>query len=362
MRIAPLAIAAAAATAVTAAPTRELSDSDYDGLFQQFKLDHGKVYEEGLESAKFEVFKDNLDFINHHNKNLAPKVGYTVGVNQFADMTSGEFKRNMLGLNALSKPKYETVVLDTSNLADSVDWTSEGAVTAVKNQGSCGSCWSFSTTGAIEGANYVKNKKLVSLSEQQLVDCAGSYGNQGCNGGLMDDAFQYVEKYGLETEDSYSYTATDGTCSTSKQSSADGIGAGVVTGFKDVTSNDEDQLKAAVAIGPVSVAIEADQSGFQFYKSGVFSDTCGTSLDHGVLVVGYGEDSGAKYWKVKNSWGATWGQDGNINLARDVRSTGGPVSYTHLRAHETPEHLVCRLLLEKKKKKKKNAASEIRKE
>eukprot|EP00658_Telonema_sp_P-2_P083663 TRINITY_DN9122_c0_g1_i1.p1 TRINITY_DN9122_c0_g1~~TRINITY_DN9122_c0_g1_i1.p1 ORF type:complete len:193 (-),score=67.36 TRINITY_DN9122_c0_g1_i1:148-726(-) len=186
MRIAPLAIAAAAATAVTAAPTRELSDSDYDGLFQQFKLDHGKVYEEGLESAKFEVFKDNLDFINHHNKNLAPKVGYTVGVNQFADMTSGEFKRNMLGLNALSKPKYETVVLDTSNLADSVDWTSEGAVTAVKNQGSCGSCWSFSTTGAIEGANYVKNKKLVSLSEQQLVDCAGSYGNQGCNGGLMD--------------------------------------------------------------------------------------------------------------------------------------------------------------------------------
>merc|ERR1712070_745575 len=231
-------------------------------------------------------------------------------------MTLNEFRREMLGLNALSKPKRTAEKLDESAAPASIDWTTKGAVTPVKNQASCGSCWAFSTTGSIEGRNQIKNGKLVSLSEQELVSCASKYGNQGCNGGLMDDGFKFVTAEGLETEDSYSYKAATGTCDSTKEAAHDGLKPGVVTSFKDVASGSQTQLAAAVAEGPVSVAIEADQSGFQFYKSGVFSGTCGTNLDHGVLVVGYGTDSGKDYWKVKNSWGATWGLEGYIMTAK----------------------------------------------
>ena len=243
---------AVALVAVYATP--ELSDSEYQTLFNQFTQEHGKTYSSSAEAAhRLTVFKDNVRFINDHNANAAETLGYTVGINAFADLTGPEFKRQFLGLNALAKPKFETVLLDESSAPSSVDWTTKGAVTPVKNQGSCGSCWAFSTTGSVEGRNQIKNGQLVSLSEQQLVDCAGSFGNQGCNGGLMDDGFKYVEKYGLEKEDSYSYTGKSGSCSTSKQSSADGIAPGVVTSYKDVTPNSESQLAAAVAEGPVSV-------------------------------------------------------------------------------------------------------------
>jgi C1A family cysteine protease len=302
----------------------ELSDSQYADLFAQFKADHGKSYAAELEQHKFAVFKDNLDFITDHNKNHAEKLGYTVGINQFADLTRNEFKRSMLGYNALKKPTATNpVLLDEANLADSVDWVAKGAVTPVKNQASCGSCWAFSTTGSIEGRVQIKSGKLTSLSEQDLVSCAGSFGNQGCNGGLMDDGFKFAEKNGLEKEGSYSYTAKTGKCNAKKEKKHDGLAPGTITSFNDVSPNNEKQLMAAVAEGPVSVAIEADQSGFQFYKSGVFSGTCGTSLDHGVLVVGYGSDGGKNYWKVKNSWGATWGQDGFIMLAKDISSAKG---------------------------------------
>merc|ERR1712196_495046 len=168
---------------------------------------------------------------------------------------------------------------------------------------------SSTTTGSTEGANFIKNGKLVSLSEQELVDCAGSFGNQGCNGGLMDDGFKYFAAKGDEKEDSYAYTGKTGQCQTSKQSAADGIKPGTVSSFKDVAQNSESQLAAAVTAQPVSVAIEADQSGFQFYKTGIFSGTCGTNLDHGVLAVGFGTDGGKAYWKVKNSWGTNWGSE-----------------------------------------------------
>jgi len=206
-------------------------------------------------------------------------------------------------------------VFDETNLAADFDWTTKGAVTPVKNQGQCGSCWAFSTTGSLEGANFIANGKLESFSEQELVDCAGSFGNQGCNGGLMDDGFKYIEAKGDALDSVYPYTGKSGTCDTAKQS-ANAFKPDCLTSFHDVTTDSETQMMAAVAAGPVSVAIEADQSGFQFYKNGVFSGTCGNNLDHGVLAVGYGTDSGKDYWKIKNSWAATWGDHGYIRVAR----------------------------------------------
>jgi len=298
-----------------AAPVENTSASEYENLWKQFKIDFNKVWSTDAEhDARFETFKDNVDFINSHNAQ-SEEHGFTVGINQFADLTRTEFKETMLTYQASRKVQSNVVVLDESATADSVDWVAKGAVTPVKNQGQCGSCWAFSTTGSTEGAYQIATGSLKSFSEQELVDCAGSYGNQGCNGGLMDDGFKYLEAKGDSLETTYAYTGKTGTCSTSKQSNT-ALKVGQVTSFNDVTSDSETQMLAAVTKGPVSVAIEADQSGFQFYKTGVFSGTCGTNLDHGVLVVGYGTDSGSDYWKVKNSWGTTWGLNGYIMLKR----------------------------------------------
>jgi len=200
-----------------------------------------------------------------------------------------------------------------------MDWRKKGAVTPVKDQGQCGSCWAFSTTGSTEGAHQIATGKLVGLSEQQLVDCSSAQGNQGCNGGLMDQAFQYIiSNPGIASEEAYPYTAQDGTCNTAAKSVT------MITGYTDVTSGDEGALMKAVNVGPVSVAIEADQSCFQFYSGGVLNDpTCGTQLDHGVLAVGYGTLSGQDYWIVKNSWGTSWGvESGYVFIAKGIDECG----------------------------------------
>jgi cathepsin L len=217
--------------------------------------------------------------------------------------------------------------LDVESVPASVNWVTNGGVTPVKNQGQCGSCWSFSTTGALEGAYFVKYNKLSSFSEQQLVDCDNHKNggkDMGCNGGLMDNAFEWIDKNnGLCTEADYPYTSgvtkTAGTC----RSTCTLVDDSKVTTYTDVTASSDSAMMAALAKQPVSIAIEADQKEFQLYKSGVFSAACGTNLDHGVLVVGYGSLNGEDYYLVKNSWGTSWGAGGYIMLGRGSKYNSG---------------------------------------
>eukprot|EP00931_Biecheleriopsis_adriatica_P046238 TRINITY_DN2653_c0_g1_i1.p1 TRINITY_DN2653_c0_g1~~TRINITY_DN2653_c0_g1_i1.p1 ORF type:complete len:291 (-),score=74.14 TRINITY_DN2653_c0_g1_i1:795-1586(-) len=241
-------------------------------------------------------------------------------------MESEEFSASHFGMSASSSktwaglPHLGTDLYSGAKLAASVDWVAKGAVTDPKNQGQCGSCWAFSTTGALEGAWQIATGKLVALSEQQLVDCAKN-GNQGCNGGSMDLAFEYLEKNAVCTEESYNYTARQGT-TCHETSCTVGIPKGSVTGFKDVPIKDTNALMEAVAQQPVSVAIEADQMAFQMYHDGILKKECGAKLDHGVLIVGYGTEDGVDYWKVKNSWGASWGENGYIRIQRGLPEDG----------------------------------------
>jgi C1A family cysteine protease len=248
---------------------------------------------------------------------------FRLGINEFADLTGDEFAASRSGLRKPkeiwgSLPWLGTHTYKGEHLEDSLDWVAKGAVTPVKNQRQCGACWSFSTTGALEGAWEIKTKKLVSISEQQFVDCDKI--DSGCNGGFMDDAFGYAEKNALCTETSYPYKATGGQCKASNCSIA--IPKDGVVGFKDVASDDEQAMMSALSQQPVSIAIEADKSVFQLYHSGVLTGLCGATLDHGVLAVGYGTDDGKNYWLVKNSWGSDWGLNGYVKLLRGKGGSG----------------------------------------
>lgn len=262
------------------------------------------------------VYDANVKRIRAHNRGGH---NWTMAVNKFADLTADEFRWKYVGNGYLVDRRGGVNVevkhlrYDLNALPSSVDWTTKGAVTAVKDQGQCGSCWAFSTTGSVESAWFLKNGTLVSLSEQQLVDCSVSEGNQGCNGGLMDYAFQYVIKNkGLTSEVAYPYVATGPNTCVSKGKAV----LATIGGYKDVPANSETALLSALAQQPVSVAVEADQNNFQFYSGGVMTKACGTNLDHGVLAVGYGTVGGQDFYLVKNSWGADWGSKGYIMLGR----------------------------------------------
>ena len=274
----------------------------------------------------FKNWRENHAFILTTN---AKNLSYELGHNQFSGMNQEEFKQYLGFSNLDSKPtnnlRKEPTIF--GGLPTSVDWTKAGGVTPVKDQGQCGSCWSFSTTGALEGAHYIKEGKLVSFSEQQLVDCDNLKNggkDHGCNGGLMDNAFSWISKNGgLCTEGDYPYvsgtTKTGGTCNTKCSL----VKESQVLEFTDVAASSDDAMMAALSQQPVSIAIEADQKEFQLYKSGVFTGACGTKLDHGVLVVGYGTQAGQDYYLVKNSWGTSWGNGGYILLGKGKQYNNG---------------------------------------
>ncbi len=246
-------------------------------------------------------------------------------MNEFGDLTGAEFARIFNGYKMQERSNNTKFYQPDNSLSlpAAIDWRMKGAVTGVKNQGQCGACWSFSATGAVEGQYFLKQGQLVSLSEQNLIDCSSSYGNHGCKGGAMDKAFTYImANNGDDTESSYPYEMKEGNCRFNRSN----VGANIA-GFKDIPTGNEAYLLSVVgSVGPVSVAIDASHSSFQFYNgSGVYIEpACSSSrLDHGVLVVGYGTENGQDYWLVKNSWGTNWGENGYIKMARNLNNQCG---------------------------------------
>lgn len=306
---------------VSVNPMREFfhqDDSHVHNEFNNFKKHHSKKYDSELEhKERLHIFRNNLRFINSINRK---GLSYTVAVNHLADKSDEELKFLTGKLKTTKKNNglpFDITKYKKKSLPDSFDWRIYGAVTPVKDQGVCGSCWSFGTTGAIEGAMFVKHKKLVRLSSQNLVDCSWGFGNNGCDGGEDTRAYDWIIKHGgIATEESYGqYLQQDGYCHFNNAT----VGA-QLTGYVNVTSNDPIALKTAlINEGPISIAIDAGHKSMVFYANGVYVEPeCGNKpddLDHAVLLVGYGNIYGQDYWLVKNSWSTYWGNDGYILMS-----------------------------------------------
>lgn len=273
--------------------------------WKRFKATYNKSYgSQASELERFRIWEENKAKVDEHNKNFEMnKVGYKQGINKYSDVTSSEFNTHYLGYveeepqlgSFVNKVVYEPA----RKVPSEIDWRAKGAVTKVKSQAKCGSCYAFSAAGAIEAQHFIATRKLVSLSEQQIVDCSQSFGNHGCKGGSMERAFRSVIKVGgIEKESFYEYIARD----TQKCMFHSSHSGAKIEDYEQIDSN-EAALQQAVAFkGPVSVAIHVSPQ-LEKYESGVFSGDCSGSVNHAVLVVGYGETKcGKEYWLVKNSW------------------------------------------------------------
>ena len=301
-------------------------ESDNQNAWKQFNHFQEKFqkFYDNLEEfeLRFDIFRSNLKAIIAHN--LVPNQNFTMGINQFSDLTQEEFKAQYTGGVKAVVGSYGcgTFTSSATSAPVSIDWRKKNAVTSVKDQGQCGSCWTFSATGASEGAWAIKTGTLVDLSEEQLVECATGmqYGSHGCNGGQMEGAFKYLIQNGQCGDSAYPYTSGNGKSGSCQSCTK----VAHFSACSDVKPNDQISLKGAVAQQPVAVAIEADTRYFQSYSGGILdSPSCGTTLDHGVLIVGYGEENGQKYWILKNSWSSSWGEQGYFRILR-TDSTNDP--------------------------------------
>uniref|UniRef100_A0A671VF34 Cathepsin S, ortholog2, tandem duplicate 1 n=1 Tax=Sparus aurata TaxID=8175 RepID=A0A671VF34_SPAAU len=301
-----------------------------DFQWDLWKKTHEKTYQNEVEEAsRRELWEENLMLITKHN--LEASMGlhtYELGMNHMGDLTPEEFLQSYAtftpptDIHRAPSPFNGT---SSPPVPNTIDWRKKGYVTEVKNQGDCGSCWAFSAVGALEGQLAHKTGRLVNLSPQNLVDCSSKYGNLGCKGGWMQNAFQYVIfNQGIDSDASYPYLGKESKCSYNSR-----YRTATCSGYNWLPQGDEQALKHALAaIGPISVAVDSSRNGFKFYKSGVYNDACCTkNVDHAVLAVGYGTLNEEDYWLVKNSWGTNWGEDGYIRMARNKNDQCGIAMY-----------------------------------
>lgn len=289
--------------------------------FRSFQARFGKNYLASELAYRAKVFEYNMKWAAEMN---AMQSSFIVGETPFADMTNTEFANSKLCGCMLTPRMTKPATPIMGYIPDAIDWREKGAVTEVKDQASCGSCWAFSATGSLEGGNFVANGELISLSEQQLVDCDKQ--SHGCNGGLMTYAFEYVMKKGICTEEAYPYHAKDEDCKDDKCEAVVHI-----KGYEETEPMSGKSLKEAIAKFPVSVAVAASSAVFQMYKEGVIdSESCGTGLNHGILAVGYADD----YIICKNSWGAKWGDKGYLKI-KYVESGKGICGLNQMNSYPT---------------------------
>ncbi|XP_062005478.1 senescence-specific cysteine protease SAG12-like [Rosa rugosa] len=311
-------------TLASQATSRALCEASIAQKHEQWMAKHGRVYPDNAEKQRrCDIFSKNVEFVEKFN-NEGNK-SYKLSINKFSDMTNEEFLTHHTGYKipttlSSTSSDFSYQSLAATGIPARVDWREQQAVTPIKDQARCGACWAFTVVAAVEGLTKIKTGRLISLSEQQLVDC--DHQSSGCMGGSLLSAYSYViQNGGLTREENYRYQGTDkGTCDTNKESQH----AAHITGYVRVPSNSENDLLKAVSMQPVSIGISAYGMDFQHYNIGVFSGSCGTNLNHAVTAIGYGTTAGGiPYWLIKNSWGTDWGESGYMRILRNSNSPQG---------------------------------------